>query len=222
MELAADRSRPAPPARIATRPDSLLRRIVESVLAGLLLVSATPILLAAALAVLVFSGRPVFYGHERVGRGGRPFRCWKLRTMHADAESRLNGDARLRQQYVSNGYKLPESDDPRVTRVGRLIRRTYVDELPQLFNVLAGCMALVGPRPVVREELCEFEPHTRELLALRPGIFGAWTSLGRIRPQYPERADIEIEYVRNRSLRRDVAILIRSLPVVLRGQQPGS
>jgi len=190
--------------------------------ATVLLLLAMPILLVAALAVLAFSGWPVFYGHERVGRGGRPFRCWKLRTMHADAESRLNGDTRLRERYVSNGYKLPEADDPRVTRVGRLIRRTYIDELPQLFNVMAGCMSLVGPRPVIEEELREFEPHARELLTVRPGIFGAWTCLGRTRPPYPERADIEVEYVRNRSLRMDIAILVRSLPVVLRGQKPGS
>jgi lipopolysaccharide/colanic/teichoic acid biosynthesis glycosyltransferase len=187
-----------------------------------LLVLASPILILAALAVLLFSGVPILYGHVRVGRDGKAFRCWKLRTMAADAEERLNGDALLRRRYVKNGYKLGDDDDPRVTRVGRLIRRTYIDELPQLVNVLNGTMSLVGPRPVIEEELSEFEPNTRELLSLRPGIFGAWTSRGRERPPYPERAHIEIDYVRARSIRTDASILLRSLPVVLRGQRPGA
>lgn len=191
-------------------------------LALILLVLASPILLLAAIAVLVFSGRPLFYGHVRVGRDGHLFRCWKLRTMRADAESHLNGDEHLHSRYVSNGYKLPEPEDPRVTGIGRLIRRTYIDELPQLVNVINGTMSLVGPRPVVQQELREFEPHVRELLAVRPGIFGAWTSRGRWRPPYPERAGIEIEYVRSRTLRTDASILLRSLPVVLLGQRPDS
>lgn len=222
MELAAPRRESAEAGRIEPRRDSPYRRAVEVVLAAALLLVALPLLLTAALAVLVFSGAPVFYGHVRVGRNGRPFRCWKLRTMSADAESRLNGDPGLRGTYVSNGYKLPDGADPRVTRVGRLIRRTYIDELPQLVNVLNGTMSLVGPRPVIEEELREFEPRAQELLSVRPGIFGAWTCLGRRRPVYPERARIEIEYVRNRGLRTDASILLRSLPVVLRGQLPGS
>jgi lipopolysaccharide/colanic/teichoic acid biosynthesis glycosyltransferase len=222
MELAAARGEARPADRIARRKVTRLHRAAEIGLAALLLILASPILLFAVAAVLVFSGWPVFYGHVRVGRDGRPFRCWKLRTMMTDAESRLNRDADLRDRYVSNGYKLSEDDDPRVTKIGRLIRRAFIDELPQLINVLNGTMSLVGPRPVIEEELQEFDPHARELLALRPGIVGAWTSHGRNRPSYPERAQIEIEYVRNRSLRTDASILFRSLPVVLRGQRPGS
>lgn len=221
MELAAARSDAGPTGRVVPGRESRLHRGAEVVIATLLLLIASPILLLAALAVLLFSGTPILYGHVRVGRDGKPFRCWKLRTMAANAEERLNGDALLRRRYVRNGYKLPEDEDPRVTRIGRLIRRTYIDELPQLVNVLNGTMSLVGPRPVIEEELSEFEPDTRELISLRPGIFGAWTCLGRSRPAYPERARIEIDYVRNRSMRADATILLRSLPVVLRGQRPG-
>jgi lipopolysaccharide/colanic/teichoic acid biosynthesis glycosyltransferase len=222
MALAALRGDAGTADRIAPGRESRVHRAAEVAIAALLLILASPILVVTALAVFLFSGTPILYGHVRIGRNGKPFRCWKLRTMAADAEERLNGDALLRRRYVKNGYKLSEAEDPRVTRIGRLIRRTYIDELPQLVNVLNGTMSLVGPRPVIEEELSEFEPDIRELLSLRPGIFGAWTSRGRSRPDYPERARIEIDYVRSRSIRTDAAILLRSLPVVLRGQRPGA
>ena len=192
------------------------RRAADVVGASVLLVLTAPLLLGGALAVLVASGRPVLYGHRRVGRSGRPFRCWKLRTMRNGAERAVGEKGRLRSRWRSNGYKVP--GDPRVTRVGRFLRRSYLDELPQLFNVLGGSMSLVGPRPVVEEELEEFEPDVDELLSVRPGIFGGWNSRGRKRPDYPERARLELEYVRNRSLRADLEILLRSVPAVLRGQ----
>jgi len=217
---AATRRHASPVEQAPPPPEPWHRRVADIGLAVLLLLVALPILIAAAAAILILSGRPVFYGHVRVGRYGRPFRCWKLRTMQANAESWLEGDELLRRRYVHNGYKLPSHDDPRVTRIGRLIRRTYLDELPQLLNVLNGTMSMIGPRPVIAEELREFEPHVNELLAVRPGILGAWTSRGRARPGYPERARIEIDYIRNRNPRTDASILLRSLLVVLRGQQP--
>ena len=195
-----------------------LRRIVDIVGAAVLLVLSAPVLALAALAIWIESGRPVLFGHTRIGLGGKPFRCWKLRTMVVDAEERLERDPWLKKLYVQNGYKLPADIDPRITRVGRWLRRTYLDELPQLFNVLGGSMSLVGPRPIVRDELAWYGDAADELLSEKPGIFGAWTSRGRNRPRYPERARVELEYVRNRSLLGDMRILARSIPVVLRGQ----
>lgn len=207
--------------RASRRSEGTLRRVGDVVGASILLIAASPILALAALSVLIESGSPVFFGHVRLGWRARPFRCWKIRTMACDAEAQLKHDASLRNEYVENGFKLPASDDPRVTRVGRFLRRTYVDEIPQLLNVLAGTMSLVGPRPVVPEELSYYSPHAAELLDVKPGIFGAWTSRGRKRPRYPERADLEIEYVRTRSFRQDLIILARSIPVVLSGQEDG-
>ncbi len=194
------------------------RRLLELAGATLLLLLALPILGAGALLVLLGSGRPAFFGHVRVGRGGRLFRCWKLRTMKPGAELRLLTDDALRARYAHNGYKLPLRDDPRITRVGRILRRSHIDEIPQLLNVLNGTMALVGPRPVIEEELREYGEGAVALLRARPGIVGEWTSRGRKRPGYPERAEIELRYVRTRSLRTDLRILVRSIPVVLRGQ----
>ena len=194
------------------------KRLFDLAGAALLLLVVSPLMALAALLVYADSGRPVFFGQWRMGRGGRPFRCWKVRTMIPDAEQSLDRDHGLRRAYVANGYKLPNVCDPRVTRVGRWLRQRYLDELPQLLNVLAGEMSLVGPRPVVEEELGEYAPHQSELLSVKPGLVGAWASLGPQRPAYPIRAVLELDYVRARSLSRDLTILIRSVPVVLRGQ----
>ena len=197
-----------------------MKRALDIGTAIVLLILAAPLLAVAAAAVLITSGRPVFFGHRRVGRNGVPFCCWKLRTMQADAERVLHETPALRQRYVTNGYKLPLVEDPRVTPVGAFLRRTYLDELPQLFNVLNGTMSVVGPRPIVEEEVDNYGGCAAELLAARPGIFGAWAAEGRARPPYPERVHIELDYVRRPSLLRDLSILARSVPVVLQGQAP--
>ena len=193
-------------------------RVADLVGACLLLALASPLLAAGAALVFVTSGRPVLFAHVRVGRWGRPFRCWKLRTMRSDAEKLLVVDAELRRRYVVNGFKLPSDQDPWVLRGGAWLRRLYVDELPQLWNVIRGDMSLVGPRPVVARELALFGDDITALLERRPGVFGEWTSRGRRRPPYPERVHVEMEYVNDPSLRRSVRILVRSVGAVVRGQ----
>jgi lipopolysaccharide/colanic/teichoic acid biosynthesis glycosyltransferase len=191
---------------------------VDIVGATALLLLSSPLLLVGVALVVLTKGRPVFFGHERVGMGGKPFRCWKLRTMKVDAEQMLDRDPALMERYKANGFKLPNGSDPRISPIGRVLRRTYVDEIPQLVNVLAGDMSLVGPRPVVPAELGLFEDGAGVLLEVKPGVFGAWNSLGRSRPPYPERARLEVEYVRDRSWSRDMRILGRSVIAVLQGQ----
>lgn len=195
-----------------------LRRAVDVVGAAVLLALTAPLLVGGAALVVVGGGRPIFFGHQRVGRYGRPFRCWKLRTMTVGAEEALERDPVLRAHHRANGFKLPTASDPRVPWWGRILRRTYLDELPQLLNVLAGEMSLVGPRPVVPDELEMFGGERDTLLTVKPGIFGAWNSCGRARPPYPERAQLELDYVRNRAWTRDLRILVRSIRAVVQGQ----
>ena len=195
-----------------------IERIVDIAGAGLMLLVASPLLVVGMLVVWFLGGRPIFFGHRRLGRGGRTFRCWKLRTMSTDAEAVLDRDPGLRERHRTNGFKLPTGSDPRVTAWGRWLRRSYVDEIPQLFNVLVGDMSLVGPRPIVPNELALFDGGANELLDVKPGVFGAWNSLGRRRPPYPERARLELEYVRHRRWRDDVVILCHSILAVLQGQ----
>jgi exopolysaccharide production protein ExoY len=193
-------------------------RALDVASALVLLAATAPLLAASALVVLAGGGRPVFFGHVRVGRGGRLFPCWKLRTMAVDAEARLAADAELRRRYVANGFKLPASEDPRLLPGGRWLRRLYLDELPQLWNVLRGDMALIGPRPLVPDEITQFGADAADLLAHRPGLFGEWTSRGRSRPPYPERVQVEMEWVADPSFARGARILARSVGAIMRGQ----
>lgn len=201
-----------PPARPATsRAKRALDLAVVLVTAPVVLVVG----LVTALVVLVTSGRPVLFAHERVGLGGRTFRMYKFRTMRPEAERLLQADPLLMQEYVENGYKLPAEVDQRITRVGRFLRRSSLDELPQWLNVLAGHMSVVGPRPVVPAEIENYGVHRDAYLSVRPGITGAWQVNGRSTLDYPERVAIDAEYVRSWSLRRDLAILLRTPVAVI-------
>lgn len=193
-----------------------VKRAIDCIVALLLLGFALP-LIAVAAALIVCDGGPAFFAHTRFGRHGRPFRCWKLRTMAPDALERLPAllaaDPALAAEWARS-FKL--RNDPRVTGVGRLLRRTRLDELPQLWNVLAGDMSLVGPRPVTRAELTAYGRWARLYCSVRPGLTGLWQVSGDAETTYAERIAMDRDYVENRSLVRDLMILLRTGPVVLR------
>jgi lipopolysaccharide/colanic/teichoic acid biosynthesis glycosyltransferase len=202
------------PARTGTR--AALKRAVDVFGAVVGLVLAVPLMLLLAPLIWVTSPGPVLFSHTRLGRDGRPFQCYKLRTMCADAESHLASDPALRAAYRANGYKLPSHADRRVTRLGRFMRLSSLDELPQFWNVLRGDMSLVGPRPIVGEELEHYDVRDRRLLlSVRPGITGAWAVGGRSRVGYPRRGQLELDYVRGWSLGRDFVILFQTAGAVL-------
>jgi exopolysaccharide production protein ExoY len=194
-----------------------LKRALDLVGATLGLLLLAPLFGLVALLVRIESGGPAIFGHKRLGLNGRSFRCYKFRSMHRDAEQRLRSDPALYAAYVANNFKVPEAHDPRLTRVGRLLRRTSVDELPQLINVLKGEMSLVGPRPIVPQELALYGRGAPAFLSLKPGMTGAWQVNGRSHVGYPDRADIELAYVKNWSLARDLSILLKTVPAVLKG-----
>lgn len=180
---------------------------------GLLLLS--PVMVVIGLCIRLDSGGGVIFGQTRLGAWGRPFKCLKFRSMRSDAEQILRSDPALYRRYIGNHFKLPEREDPRLTRVGRFLRRTSLDELPQLFNVLFGHMSLVGPRPIVPDELDHYGGGAPLFLSLRPGITGAWAVNGRSQVGYPDRAGLELEYIRNWSVGSDIGILLRTIPAVL-------
>ena len=194
-----------------------LKRLFDFAGGLVLLLLASPVFLLAALAIKIDSPGPVFFGHERVGRGKRLFRCRKFRTMVEDAQGGLAGllekDPELRREWAED-FKL--RNDPRVTRVGKLLRRTSLDELPQLINVLAGQMSLVGPRPIVREEMERFGDSLATYLWVRPGVTGLWQVSGRTETDYQRRVDLEAWYVRNWTLWLDITILLQTVSAVLR------
>ena len=192
-----------------------IKRMVDIVGALVGLVLALPVLLLVALAIKLDSRGRVIFAQDRVGRGGRMFRCYKLRTMCADAETVLERDPVLLTHYRSNAFKIPVHEDHRVTAFGRFLRTTSLDEVPQFWNVLRGEMSLVGPRPIVAKELVHYGPQQAALLSMKPGLTGAWAVRGRSEIGYPERAAIELGYVRSWSLRGDLMILARTVRVVL-------
>ena len=174
-----------------------------------------PVFLPYCIAVKL-SGKPVFFTQMRIGRNGRPFRCYKFRTMvvNADAvlEDLLERDPEARQEWASC-HKL--RDDPRITALGRLLRRTSLDELPQLWNVLTGEMSLVGPRPVVYEEVPRYGRRARHDLSVQPGMTGLWQVSGRNDTGYRRRVAMDVWYVQHQSLALDCLILLKTVSVVV-------
>jgi lipopolysaccharide/colanic/teichoic acid biosynthesis glycosyltransferase len=186
---------------------------VSASLIGLVLVA--PLLGALSVLICLESSGPPLFRHQRVGLRGRRFGCLKLRTMRPDAERRLLADSALYDEYRRHHFKIPDDRDPRTTRIGRWLRRTSLDELPQLWNVLVGDMSLVGPRPVVDEELAIYEGSRTTLLSMRPGITGAWAVGGRNCVGYPERCDLELRYIRDWRPSLDARILTATLAMVI-------
>ena len=197
----------------------LYRRRLKRVFDSAAIIAALPIVLPliAILALLIRrDGGPVFYYQNRVGRGGKIFRFWKLRSMVVDAESLLEAhlaaDPAARAEWNAT-QKL--KDDPRVTRIGRLIRKTSMDELPQLWNVLRGEMSLVGPRPIMIDQLPLYPG--RAYFSLRPGLTGFWQVGDRNETNFASRAVYDTSYARNVSFLTDIAVLFLTIRTVLRG-----
>lgn len=157
----------------------------------------------------------VFFKQKRIGKNGNEFYIYKFRSMVADAEEKLKENGELYRKYVENNFKLEQDEDPRITEFGRFIRKTSLDELPQFFNVLKGDMSLVGPRPVVLEELNEYGNRKEEFLSVKPGVTGYWQVCGRSNVGYPERVDIELYYVYNKTFNLDIKILFKTVIQVI-------
>ena len=195
-----------------SRTTIALKRMFDVVASLILLVLTLPLFLLAALATVLDSGLPVLFRQTRGGEGARPFQVLKFRTMVRDAEARLQEFVRL-EELADPVFKLKA--DPRVTRVGRVLRRTSIDELPQLINVLRGDMSLVGPRPEQLDLVERYAPEHQFRVAVKPGMTGPMQVYGRGELTFDERLAVEREYVENLSLARDVRIILMTLPAVL-------
>lgn len=196
---------------------AVLKRLLDVVGAIALGLLFAPLIITIVL-LMHRDGYSVIYRHRRVGRSGKIFSCLKFRTMVPNADqvlrNLLESDPNLRAEWIRD-HKL--RNDPRVTRLGRFLRRTSLDELPQLLNVLRGEMSLVGPRPIVREELLRYGRNVRTYLAAKPGITGLWQVTGRNNTDYRRRVVLDTYYVRNQNLLLDLYILAKTTGVVLGG-----
>jgi exopolysaccharide biosynthesis polyprenyl glycosylphosphotransferase len=226
----ADRGAVVPPAGAASRPgsartvaarlDAVAKRALDVVGALVLLVLLAPLLVLIALAVRLDSPGPALFRQTRAGRHGRPFQMLKFRSMYVDADERVH--AAYMRDRIRNGLPLLKlQHDPRVTRVGRWLRATSLDELPQLINVLRGEMSLVGPRPALPYEVELYDDRVRRRLAVLPGITGLAQVCSRGRGTLHEYTRYDLEYVERRSLWLDLWILARTIPAVLRREGAG-
>jgi exopolysaccharide production protein ExoY len=217
---AAASTRPPLVAPAAAPLGGLTKRVVDVILAGLLLLLCAPIMLLVAAAIRLSMGGPVVFGHKRIGYRGRPFVCYKFRTMPANSHELLDRhlaeNPEAAREWAAS-RKL--SRDPRVTALGHILRKSSLDELPQLLNVLTGDMSLIGPRPIVPDEMAHYGRYARAYLGARPGITGVWQTNGRSSVSYRTRVACDRCYARRWSLGLDLVLLLKTIPAVLKFDQ---
>jgi exopolysaccharide production protein ExoY len=191
-------------------------RFLDLLIASLALIFFLPLIIMIAVAIKMFDPGPVFFRHRRIGKDGREFGCWKFRSMVVNAEARLDAllraDPAARREWAEH-QKL--TNDPRVTSLGRFLRKSSLDELPQLFNVLQGDMSIVGPRPIVQAEAERYGQYFAVYCLVRPGLTGLWQISGRSDVRYFERVLLDARYVSSKSVMRDLKIIILTVPSVL-------
>jgi exopolysaccharide production protein ExoY len=192
------------------------KRVIDMILATSAIILLAPLLTLCFLTCLLTSPGPAIFGHQRVGFRGKLFNCFKFRTMVLDSESRLRDHLAANPKAAAEWAATRKLRfDPRVTAIGSVLRKTSLDELPQLFNVLMGDMSIVGPRPVTEEELVRYSTNANAYLACRPGITGLWQVSGRSGTTYSKRVACDTFYARNWSIALDAKIMIVTIPVLL-------
>jgi exopolysaccharide biosynthesis polyprenyl glycosylphosphotransferase len=193
-----------------------VKRFFDIVASAIFFIVFSPLLVLLALAIKLEDRGPVIFVQKRVGKFGRTFNMYKFRSMCVDAEARLKQIAALNQH--STGVTFKMKSDPRVTRVGRVLRKFSLDELPQFFNVLKGDMSLVGPRPPLPREVARYSSADRRRLAVTPGLTCLWQIGGRADIDFPEQVQLDVRYIESQSFWGDVKILFKTIPAVLLGK----
>lgn len=204
--------------QIATKNSKLVYRIIKRCLdiigAVVGIVILSPIFLITAILVKLCSKGPIFYAHKRIGKNGKLFNIYKFRTMVINAEEVLkNMNEEMKKEFEKN-FKL--DNDPRITPVGKILRITSIDELPQLINILTGEMSIVGPRPIITDELKKYGENAKKLVTVKPGLTGYWQANGRSNTTYEERVQMDMYYIDNRGLWMDIKIIFQTAVSVFR------
>lgn len=193
------------------------KRIFDILFSLFALLATFPIFLTLAVIIRLTSKGPAVYGHQRVGRGGKPFKCLKFRSMYQDADERLTELLQQNPEYAAEweaNRKLKK--DPRITPIGQFLRKTSLDELPQFLNVLKGDLSVVGPRPVVADEVVQYyKEKAPKILSVRPGVTGLWQVSGRSNTSYSHRVELDEHYVENRSFGLDMTLVLKTVPALL-------
>ena len=208
-----ERTRKASSTRLGYR---IAKRAMDILLAGVGTVIAAPFILLIILAIKLDSKGPAFYVHNRIGKNGKPLRLYKFRSMYINADQLFQQFTPEQKAEWQENFKLRE--DPRITRVGSFLRRSSLDELPQLLNILQGNLSVVGPRPVVAEELEKYGPNKERFLSVTPGLTGYWQAFTRSDGTYEDRMAMELYYVDHANLWWDIKIILATVGSVLKGR----
>ncbi len=192
----------------------IVKRLLDIVLSVVLLVVLSPIFVVIVVVLYVFQGNPVIFGQVRLGWKGKKFKIYKFRTMKVDAEELKSQFTEQEKEEYEQNLKLKH--DKRVTVLGRILRRTSLDELPQLWNILKGDMSFTGPRPIVEVELEKYAGQKEKFLSLKPGLIGYWQAYCKPSTTYSERVEMELYYIENESFWFDIRIFFKSIATVIR------
>ncbi len=202
--------------KITSKVYKLIKNLFDILFSLFILVAFIPLFLIIALLIKLSSRGPIFFLQERIGKNNVPFKCIKFRTMYPEAkdilQNLLNKDEKIKKEFEET-HKI--KNDPRITTIGKLLRKTSLDELPQFFNVLKNEMSIVGPRPIVKAEKKKYGKNLIKVLSIKPGITGLWQVSGRNNLTYKKRVMLDINYVKNYNLLMDIRILIRTFGVIL-------
>lgn len=195
--------------------NSSLKRLMDITGSLILLIVLSPVYLITAIAIMIEDGYPIFYNQYRVAQKGRLFKMYKFRSMFRNADERKK---ELESDSMTGGVIFKMKDDPRITRVGKIIRKFSIDELPQLWNVLKGDLSLVGPRPPIPDEVAEYGEWEWKRLEVKPGLTCTWQVSGRSDIDFETQVKMDVEYIRNWNVLRDISLLFRTIPAVLSGR----
>lgn len=188
------------------------KRLTDLILASGALVIFSPVFLAVWICDQFGENKgPLLFKQVRIGQYGKPFKIYKFRSMVVNANQLLHDNQQLYAKYLANNYKLEPTEDPRITKIGQFLRRTSIDEIPQFLNIIKGEMSIIGPRPVVKEELAEYGDRVDKFLSVKPGAMGLWQASGRSNIGYPERCELELSYVDRASYWLDLKIMVKNI-----------
>lgn len=187
---------------------------MDVILATIALVVLSPIFLIIAIAIKIESKGPVFFKHTRIGKNGKIIKLYKFRSMVINAEELIKSFTPEQMQEYKENYKL--TNDPRITKIGKFLRKTSLDELPQLLNIIKGELSIIGPRPVVTDELEKYGANTKKFLSVTPGLTGYWAANGRSCTTYEQRMQMELYYIDNLSLKMDIKVFFKTIEAVIK------
>lgn len=191
-----------------------IKRVIDVILASVALILLSPLFAIIAIAIKIDSKGPVFFAHKRIGKNGKIIKLYKFRSMVINAEELIKSFTPEQMREYKENYKL--TNDPRITKVGKFLRKTSLDELPQLINIINGDLSIIGPRPVVADELEKYGVNKDKFLSVTPGLTGYWAANGRSNTTYEQRMEMELYYIDNLSLKMDIKVFFKTILSILK------